>query len=127
MVEFTIENTLKFLVVIITDFFLKDDGIDENICEHIIQIILDGNVMKMSLIIAEGIYVDIETDDYSFHGYYIIKFYSSTHTLQTDLVINGKVIFPVKWFVKELIAFQSIINFIIMFYNELNLLTYSFL
>ena len=46
------------------------------------QNILDGNVMNMSLIVTEGDYVDIDADDSTCHGYYIIKFSSSTYTLQ---------------------------------------------
>ena len=41
----------------------KDDGTDEEIYKHINQKILDGNVMNMSLIITEGKYGAIDTDD----------------------------------------------------------------
>ena len=34
----------------------------------------------------------IDADDYSCHGYYIIKFSSSPYTLQEDLSIDGQVI-----------------------------------
>ena len=37
-------------------------------------------------------YGAIDTDDSSCHGYYIIKFYSSPYTLQSDLSIDGQVI-----------------------------------
>ena len=40
----------------------------------------------------EGKYCDIDTDDSSCHGYYIIKFYSSPYILQADLSIDGQVI-----------------------------------
>ena len=36
--------------------------------------ILDGNVMNMSLIIMEGKYGAIDADDPPCHGYYIINF-----------------------------------------------------
>ena len=70
-----------------------DDGTDEEIYEHIIRTILDGNVVNMSLIIMEGKYCAIDTDDSSCHGYYIIKFSSSPYTLQEDLIIDGQVIY----------------------------------
>ena len=43
--------------------------------------------MNMSLIIMEGKYSAIDTDNYLCHGYYSIKFSSSTYTLQSDLSI----------------------------------------
>ena len=46
--------------------------------------------MNMSLISMEGKYGAIDTDDYSFHGYYIIKFSSSPYTIQADLSIDAK-------------------------------------
>ena len=46
----------------------------------------------MSLIILEEKYGAIDADDSSYHGYYIIKFYSSPYTLQVDLSIDGQVI-----------------------------------
>ena len=55
-------------------------GTDEEYYENINRTILDGNVMNMSLIITEGKYGAIDTDDYSCHGYYIIKFSSSPYT-----------------------------------------------
>ena len=36
---------------------------------------------------------DIYNDDYSLHGYYIIKFSSSPYTLQEDLIFNGQAIY----------------------------------
>ena len=40
----------------------------------------------------EGKYGAIDNDDYSCHGYYIIKFSSSPYTLQAELIIDGQVI-----------------------------------
>ena len=48
--------------------------------------------MNMSLIIIEGKYCVIDTDDSSYHGYYIIKFSSSPYTPQADFIIDGQVI-----------------------------------
>ena len=48
--------------------------------------------MNMYLIIREGKYGAIYTDDSSCHGYYIIKFYSLPYNLQPDLSIDGQVI-----------------------------------
>ena len=47
--------------------------------------------MNMSLIIMEGKCGAIDADDYSCHGYYIIKFYSSSYIFQSDLNIYGQV------------------------------------
>ena len=44
--------------------------------------ILDDNAMNMALVIMEGKYGDIDTNDSTCHGYYIIKFSSSPYTLQ---------------------------------------------
>ena len=48
--------------------------------------------MNMSLNTTEVKYGAIDTDDYAFHGYYIIKFSSSPYTLQAYLSIDGQVI-----------------------------------
>ena len=48
--------------------------------------------MNMYLIIREGKYGAIDTDNSSCHGYYIIKFYSLPYNLQPDLSIDGQVI-----------------------------------
>ena len=40
----------------------------------------------------EGKYGVIDTDDYSCHGYYIIKSYISPFTVQADLSNDGQVI-----------------------------------
>ena len=50
--------------------------------ECINRTILDINVMNMYLIITKGNYGDISADDSSFYGFYIIRFSSSTYTLQ---------------------------------------------
>ena len=68
-----------------------DDGIDGKYYKNINRNILDGNVMNISLIIMEGKYGAIDTDNYSCHGYYIIKFSSSTYTLQANLIIYVQV------------------------------------
>ena len=69
-----------------------DDGTDEEYHEKNNRNILDGNVMNISLIITDGKYGAIDTGDSPCHGYYIIKFSSSTYTLQSDLSIDGQVI-----------------------------------
>ena len=48
-------------------------------CIH--KTILDVNVMNMSLVFIAVNYGDIDADDSTFHGYYIIRFYSSPYTL----------------------------------------------
>ena len=46
----------------------------------------------MSLIITEVKYGAIDTDDYSCHGYYIIKFFLPPYNLQVDLSTDEQVI-----------------------------------
>ena len=106
---------------------LLDDGTDEKYYGNINRTILDGNVMNMILIIIKRKYSTIDNEDYSCHGYYIIKFSSSPYTLQADLIIYGQVISYGKYFVKELICFQSISIIIIMFYKKSDPLTHLFL
>ena len=48
--------------------------------------------MNMYLIILEGHYGAIDSDDYRYNGYYIIRFSSCLYTLQADLSIDGQVI-----------------------------------
>ena len=48
--------------------------------------------MNMSLIRMGVKYGAIDTEDYSCHGYYIIKFYSYPYTIQEELSIDGQVI-----------------------------------
>ena len=70
-----------------------DDGTDEEDYKHINLTILDGNMMNMSLIIVEGNYSDIDDDDYTCHGYYIIIFSSYPFTIQADLSVDDQVIY----------------------------------
>ena len=75
--------------------------------------------MNISLIITEGNYVCIDSDDSTCHGYYIIRFNSPPYTLQADLVIDGQVILP-----NEIVCgvpfFQNQYQlFIYLFYNKL--------
>ena len=48
--------------------------------------------MNMYLIIIEGNYSTIDDDDFTYHGYYIIIFSSSSYTLQEALSSDGQVI-----------------------------------
>ena len=52
--------------------------------------------MNIYLIILEDNYGDINADDYTCHGYYIIKFSSSPYNFQTYLSIERQVILPGK-------------------------------
>ena len=49
-------------------------------------------MMNMSLVIMEGNYDAIDSDESTCHGYYIIKFYASPYTLKTDSIIDGQFI-----------------------------------
>ena len=48
--------------------------------------------MNMSLEIMEGNCVSVDAYDSTGHGYYIIKFSSSTYTLQSGVSIDGQFI-----------------------------------
>ena len=48
--------------------------------------------MNISMIISEGNYGVIYADDYAFHGYYNITFFTSPYTLQADLSIYDQAI-----------------------------------
>ena len=48
--------------------------------------------MSMSLVIMEGNYSAVDTDDSSCQDYHIIKFSSSLYTLQAGLIIDEQVI-----------------------------------
>ena len=74
--------------------------------------------MNISLIIMEGHYGDIDVDDYSFHGYYIIRLYSSPYTLQADLSIDNQVIYSGVMVCEGPYFSQSISIIIIMFYKK---------
>ena len=65
-----------------------DNGTGNVECKCMNGTILDGNVMNMSLIIIEGDYDDINDDDSTWHGYYIIIFSSYPYTLQSHLNID---------------------------------------
>ena len=64
-----------------------DYRIYEEDYKHINRTIIDGDVIKISLIIMEGNYGAIDADGYTCNGYYIIKFSSSPYTLQEDLSV----------------------------------------
>ena len=61
--------------------------------EFINRTIIDGNLTSVSLIITKGNYSFIDADNNSCHSYYTFRFYSSTYTPQSDLNIDGQVIF----------------------------------
>ena len=46
--------------------------------------------MNMSLIIMEVNFDAVDYDDFTCHGYYIIKFSSSKYTLQADMSIGNQ-------------------------------------
>ena len=76
--------------------------------------------MNMSLIIMEGHYGDIDSEDYTCNGYYIIKFSSCLYTLQADLSIDGQVISSGEIICEGNYFFQSISIIIFMFYKKIN-------
>ena len=66
--------------------------------------------MNISLVVMEGKYGVIGTDDSSCNGYYIIKFSSSLYTLQADLSIYCEVIYYVEMVCEENYFFPIDIN-----------------
>ena len=59
----------------------QDYGADNVYYEFMNITIIEGNVMKVSLIITKVNYRAIDADNSSCHGYYIIRFSSSLYTL----------------------------------------------
>ena len=88
--------------------------------------ILDGNVMSTSLIILEGKYVAIDTDDSWCHGYYIIKFSASPYNLQVYLSIDGQVISSGEIIFEGTYFFPISINYHYCVLKVLNSLTQFF-
>ena len=64
--------------------------------------------MNMSLVTMEDNYDAIDADDYSYHGYYIIKFTSYPYTLQANMSSDGR----------ELIYLQSMSIIVTVFYKK---------
>ena len=83
--------------------------------------------MNMSLIIMEGNYCDIYDDDHSCRGYYIIKFSSSPYTLQSYLIIDGRVIYSVEMVSKGNFFFPINISSRYYFSQKNNPITQLFL
>ena len=81
----------------------------------------------MSLTIMESKYGAIDTDDSSFHGYYVIKFYSSPYTLQEYLIIHGKVISSGEMVYEGNYFFPINVNSHYYVLQKLNPITKSFL
>ena len=70
-----------------------DEGPDEVEYEQVNREILDINFTNIPLILSKGNLVDIDADDTSCHGYYIIQLYLSLYTLHEDLNKYGQVIY----------------------------------
>ena len=60
--------------------------------EEIHQVVLDGISDNMASLFQSGKYGVINTTDTSTMGYYVIKFFSETCTLQEDTTFNGQII-----------------------------------
>ena len=72
------------------------------------------SITKTSIIIIEGKYGAIVTENSSCHGYYIIKFSSTPYTLQAYLSIYGLFISPGEIVREKIIYLQSVSILIIM-------------
>ena len=66
--------------------------------------------MHICFIIMEDKYAAIDTNDYSRHGYYIIKFSSSPYIIKIDFIIDGQVIFAGEKLCEGPYLFQININ-----------------
>ena len=69
-----------------------DDVTYEVQYEQINRTILDGNVTTTSLIVSKVNYGDIDDDNNTCHGSYIIRFSLYPYTLQEGFNLDGQVI-----------------------------------
>ena len=84
--------------------------------------------MNMSLIIIEGKYGAIDTDDSLWQGYSTIKFSSSPYTLQVGLSIDGQVISSGKIVCEVTYYFTiNILILIVIFYKNKSINTIVYL
>ena len=55
--------------------------------------VLDGISENMASLVQLGMYGDINTDDSTKNGFYVIQFISYAYTLQNNTTIDGQVIY----------------------------------
>ena len=72
-------------------------------------------------------YGDIDADDYTCHGYYIIKFSLYTYTLQEDLSIYGQVVYSGDMVCKGTYFFPININYHYYVLQKINPITRLYL
>ena len=53
------------------------------------KVVIDGIIEKMDLILQSSMYGDIDTDDTTTNGIYVIQFISEAYTLQNSTTIYG--------------------------------------
>ena len=89
--------------------------------------IIEGNMMKVSLIITKRNFGAIDSDNSSRHGYYIIRFSSSLYTLHLDLNINGQVISSGEMVFERTYYFLIKFNYYYYVYPKMNKITRLYL
>ena len=83
--------------------------------------------MNISLIIMEGNYVCIDSDDSTCHGYYIIRFSSSLYTLFKNLIIDGQFISSGEMVFERTYYFLIKFNYYYYVYPKMNKITRLYL
>ena len=69
--------------------------------EEVHQVVLDGIIDHMALLVQYGKYGSINTADSSTNGYYVIKLISEAYTLKNNTTFGGKIITASDLVVKE--------------------------
>ena len=95
--------------------------------EWINRPIRDGNFKSFFFIITKGNYGAIDGDDSACHGYYIIRFYSSPYTLQSDLNKDGQVVYSGEMVCEGNYYFPTNINYHYYFLQKPNQITRLYL
>ena len=74
----------------IVEFSNKDT--DETAFEEVHKVVLDEIAANMAVLICEGNYGAISTNDVKTHGYYVVRFLCNPYTLQQDITVDGQVL-----------------------------------
>ena len=93
-----------------------DGGTDEVEYEQVNRLITNFNFTNMSLIIYKRNLGDIDADDTSCHGYYMIQFSLSPYTFHEDLNMYRQVIYSDEM-VGEDIFLHNYELFLLCFFN----------
>ena len=61
-------------------------------CDDINKVVIDVISENMASLVQSGMYGDINTNDTTTNGFYVIQFISEAYTLQNNTTIDGQVI-----------------------------------